>query len=124
VVGVTGRPHFTPQERNPVSIGKEAGWASELVWTQNLTTNLITYLQTKFLYKTINLPVVLCEHETWFLALREEQRLKVFENRVLMSIFRPRKDEVTGGLRKQLNEKLYNLYSSPNIITMIKQRMR
>jgi hypothetical protein len=63
------------------------------------------------------------EHH-WFLTLREEQRFKVFENRVLMSIFGPRKDEVTGGLRKQLNEKLYNLYSSPNIITMIKQKMR
>jgi hypothetical protein len=46
----------------------------------------------------------------------------VFENRVLRRIFGLRRDEVTGGCRKLLNEKLHNLYSSPNIIRMIKSR--
>jgi hypothetical protein len=45
---------------------------------------------------------------------------RVFDNRVLRRIFVPNKDEVTGDLRKLHNEELYNLYSSPNIITMIK----
>jgi hypothetical protein len=53
--------------------------------------------------------------------LREEHRLRVFENRVLSRIFGP-KDEVTGGWRKPHNEELHNLYSSPSIIRMIKSR--
>jgi hypothetical protein len=61
--------------------------------------------------------------ETWSLTLREEHRLWVFENRVLRRIFGPKRDEVTGGWRKLHNEELYNLYSSPNIIRIIKSRM-
>jgi hypothetical protein len=48
----------------------------------------------------------------------------VFENRVLRTIFGPKRDEVTGGWRKLHNEELHNLYSSPNIIRMIKSRRR
>jgi hypothetical protein len=55
------------------------------------------------------------------LLLREEHRLRVFENRVLRRIFGPKRDEVTGGWRKLHNEELHNLYSSPNIIRMIKE---
>jgi hypothetical protein len=54
--------------------------------------------------------------------LREEHRLKVFENRVPKRIFGPKRDEVTGRWRKLHNEKLRNLYSSPSIIRMIKSR--
>jgi hypothetical protein len=68
------------------------------------------------IYKTIILPVVLYGRETWSLALREENRLRVFENRVLRRIFGPWRDEVTGEWRKLRNEKLHNLYSSPDII--------
>jgi len=50
--------------------------------------------------RTIILPVVLYECETWSLTLREEHRLRVSENRVLRRIFRPRRDEVTGEWRK------------------------
>jgi hypothetical protein len=60
--------------------------------------------------------------ETWSLTLREEHRLRVFENRVLRRIFGPKRDEVTGDRRKLHNEELHNLYSSPNIIRMIKSR--
>jgi hypothetical protein len=61
----------------------------------------------------------------WSLTLREEHRLRVFENRVLRRIFGPKRDEVTGGWRKLHNEKLHNLYSSRSIIRMIKlRRMR
>jgi hypothetical protein len=66
--------------------------------------------------------VVLYGCETWSLALREEHRLRVFENRVLRRIFRPKRDEVTGGWRKLHNEELHSLYSSPNIIRTIKPR--
>jgi hypothetical protein len=53
-------------------------------------------------------------------VLREEHRLRVFENRVLRRIFGPKIDEVTGGWRKLHNEELHNLYSSPSIIRLIK----
>jgi hypothetical protein len=77
------------------------------------------------IYKTIILPVVLYGCETWSLTLREERRLRVFENRVPRRIFGPKRDHVTGDWRKLHNEELHNLYSLPNIIRMIKsKRMR
>jgi len=69
--------------------------------------------------RTIILPVVLCGCETWSLTLREELRLRVFENRVLRRIFGPKRDEVTGELH---NEELNYLYCSPNIVRVIKSR--
>jgi hypothetical protein len=54
--------------------------------------------------------------------LREERRLRVFENRVLREIFGPKRDEVTGEWRKLHNEELHNLYSSSNIVRVIKSR--
>ena len=59
--------------------------------------------------------------ETWSLTLREEHRLRVFENRVLRRIFVPKRDEVTEDWRKLHNEKLNDVYS-PNIIHVIKLR--
>jgi hypothetical protein len=58
------------------------------------------------------------------LTLREEHRLRVFENRVLRRIFGPKRDEVTGAWRKLHNEELRGLYSSPSIIRIIKLRRR
>jgi hypothetical protein len=72
------------------------------------------------IFKTIILPVVLYGCETWSLTLREEHRLKVFENRVLRRIFGPKRDEVTGKWRKLLNEELHDFYSSPSIIRIMK----
>jgi hypothetical protein len=53
---------------------------------------------------------------------KEEHRLRVFENRVMRRIFGPKRDEVTGEWRKFQNEKLHNLYSSPDIIRQVKSR--
>jgi hypothetical protein len=72
------------------------------------------------IYKTVILPVVLYGCETWSLTLREEHRLRVFENRVLRRIFGSKRGEVTGDWRKLHNEELHRLYSSPNIIRMMK----
>jgi hypothetical protein len=58
--------------------------------------------------------------ETWSLTLREEHRLRVFENKVLRRTFGPKRDEVTRGWRKLHNEELRDLYSSPSIIRIIK----
>jgi hypothetical protein len=73
------------------------------------------------MYKTIILFVVLYGCEIWSLTLREEHRLRVFENRVLR-IFGPKRDEVTAEWRKLHNEELHDLYSSPSIIRIIKSR--
>jgi hypothetical protein len=58
--------------------------------------------------------------ETWSLTLREEHRLRVFENRVLRIIFGPKRGEVTGGWRKLHNEALPDLSSSPSVIRILK----
>ena len=68
------------------------------------------------------LPVILYGCETWSFTLRVKRRLRVFENRVLRIIFGPKRDEVTGEGRKVHNEELDNLYSSPNIVRVIKSR--
>ncbi|KAJ4429974.1 hypothetical protein ANN_22178 [Periplaneta americana] len=74
------------------------------------------------IYKTVILPVVLYGCETWTLTLRDEQRLRVFENKVLRKIFGAKRDEVTGEWRKLHNAELYELYPSPDIIRNIKSR--
>jgi hypothetical protein len=58
----------------------------------------------------------------WSLTMREERRLRVFENRVLRRVFGPKRDEVTGESRKLHSEELNDLYSSPNIVRVIKSR--
>jgi hypothetical protein len=68
------------------------------------------------------LHVILYDCETRSLTLREEHRLRVFENGVLRRMFAPKRDEVMVGWRKLHNEELHNLYSSPSIIRMIKSR--
>ena len=73
-------------------------------------------------YKTIILLVVLYGCETWSLTLREEHRLRVFENKVLKKIFGVKRDEITGEWRKLHNDELHTLYSSPSIIINLKSR--
>jgi len=74
------------------------------------------------IYRTIILPVVLYGCEAWSLTLRKERKLRVFENIVLRRIFGPRRDEVTGDWRRLHNVELNDLFSSPNILRVIKSR--
>jgi len=75
------------------------------------------------IYRTcIILPVVLYGCETWSLKLREERRLRVFENRVLRRIFGSKRDEVREDWRKLHNEELNDLYCAPNIVGVTKSR--
>jgi hypothetical protein len=90
---------------------------------QNLLSSRLLSRNVKIkIYKTIILPVVLYGCETLSLTVREEHRLRVFENMVLRRIFGPKRDEVTGGWRKLHNEELHGLYSSPSIVRVIKAR--
>jgi hypothetical protein len=74
------------------------------------------------MYKTIILPVVLYGYETFSPTLREEHRLRVFENRVPRRIYGSKGDEMTGVWRKLHNKELHNLYSSSSIIRIIKSK--
>ena len=86
-----------------------------LLYSRLLSKNLKIQI-----YRTIILPVVLYGCETWSLTLREERKLRLFENMVLRRIFGPKRDEVTGEWRRLHNEELHDLYSSPNIVRVIK----
>ena len=74
------------------------------------------------IFTKYNFPVVLYGCETWSPTLREESKLRVFENRALRKIFGPKRDEVTGKWRKLHNKELNDLYFSPNIVRVIKSR--
>jgi hypothetical protein len=73
-------------------------------------------------HRTVILPVVLYGCKAWSLTLREKHRLKMFENTMLRKICGPKRDDVTGKWRRLHNRELYHLYSSPNIIWVIKSR--
>jgi len=90
---------------------------------QNLLSSrlLSTNLKIK-IYRPIILPVVLYGCEAWSLILREERKMRVFENMVLRRIFGPGGDEVTGEWRRLHNEELNDLYSTHNIVRVIKSR--
>src|SRR5215469_8868359 len=74
------------------------------------------------IYRTIILPVVLYGCGTWSLTLREERRLRVFENRVLRRVLGPKRDEVIGEWRKLHNEEPRDLYYLPDIVCVVKSR--
>ena len=64
---------------------------------QNLLSSSLLSKNIKIkIYRTIILPVILYGCETWMLILRDEHRLRVFENRMLRSIFGPKRDMITG----------------------------
>ena len=87
-----------------------------------LSSNLLSKNLKIKIHRTIILPVVVYGCETWSLTLREERRLKASEHRVVRRIFGPMRDEETGEWRKLHNEDLNDLYSSPNIVRVIKSR--
>jgi len=74
------------------------------------------------IHRIVILPVTFYGCGTWSLTIREECRLRVFVNRVLRRIFGNKRDEITGKWRKVHNEELNDLYSSPNIVCVIKSR--
>jgi len=92
-----------------------------IIWYRIFVFQLSKNLQIK-IYITIILPVVLYGCETWSLTVREERRLRMFDNRVLGRIFGPKRDEVKRACRTLHNENHGDLYSPPNIVRVIKSR--
>jgi hypothetical protein len=89
---------------------------------QNLLSSRLISNNLKIkIYTTVPLPVVLYGCETWSLTLGEEHTLMVSENRVLRKIFGPKREE-DGSWRKLHNDELHSVYSSPNVIRVIKSR--
>jgi len=90
---------------------------------QNLLSSSLLSKSLKIkIYRTIILLVVLYGCETWSLTLREERRLRVFENMVLRRILGSKRDKVTGEWRKLHNEELNDLYCLPNVFRVVKSR--
>jgi hypothetical protein len=90
---------------------------------QNLLSSSLLSKTLKIkIYRNIILPVVLYGCETWSLTLREESRLRVFENRAQRRVFEPNRVELTGEWRKLHNEELRDLYFLPNIVRVVKSR--
>ena len=117
-LGVTNTNNIREEIKRRINMGNACYYSLEKILTSRL---LSKKLKVKT-FTTIILPVVLYGCETWSLTLREEQRLRVFENKVLGKIFGAKKDEITGEWRKLHNAELHALYSSPNIIRSLKSR--
>ena len=113
---LTNQNSIQEEIKNRLKLGNACYHSVQNLLSSNLLSNNLKFK----IYITIILPVVLYGCETWSLTLREERRLRVFENRVLRRVFGAKRDKVTGEWRKLHNEKLNNLYSSPNIVRVIK----
>jgi len=91
---------------------------------QNLFSSCLQFKNFKIkIYRIIIFPPVLYGCETWSLLLGEKRRLRVFENKVLRRIYVSKREEVTGERRKLHNEKLNDLYCTPNTVRVIKSRI-
>jgi hypothetical protein len=92
---------------------------------QNLLSSSLLSKNTKIkIYRTAILPAVLYGCGAWYLTLREEHRLRESKNRVLRKMFGPKLDKITGEWRRPHSEKLCHLFSSPNIIWVLKSRRK
>ena len=117
-LGTTSKNQNSFQEE--IKIRLKSGNACDHA-VQNLLSSCLLSKNSKIkLYRTtIILFVILSGCETWSLTMREERRLRLFENRLFRRIFGLKSDEVTSEQRKLHNEKFNDLYSSPKIVLMI-----
>ena len=106
---ITNRNEIQKEIKHRLNSGNACYYALQRLLSQLLSKNKLK------IYKTVILPVILYGCETWTLTLREEKRLRVFENKVLRKIFGPTRDEETGEWRRLHNSELNDLYGKPDI---------
>ena len=114
-VMVTNTNDTREEIKHRISMGNPCYYSLEKI----LSSHLLSKKLKVNTYKTIILPVVLYRCETWSLTLREEHRLRVFENEIIGKIFGAKKDEITGEWRKLHNAELHALYSSPKLLGIL-----
>ena len=115
---ITNRNEIQKEIKHRLNSGNACYYALQRLLSSRLLSKNIKLK----IYKTVILPVILYGCETWTLTLREEKRLRVFENKVLRKIFGPKRDEETGEWRRLHNTELKDLYGKPDIIRTIKSR--
>ncbi|KAJ4448413.1 hypothetical protein ANN_10429 [Periplaneta americana] len=115
---VTNINYIREEIKHRINMGNACYYSVEKLLSSNLLSKILKFR----IYKTVILPVVLYGCETWTLTLREELRLRVFENKVLRKIFGAKRNEVIGEWGKLHNTELHALYFSPDIIRNIKSR--
>ena len=113
---ITNRNEIQKEIKHRLNSGNACYYALQRLLSSRLLSKNIKLK----IYKTVILPVILYGCETWTLTLREEKRLRVFENKVLRKIFGPKRDEETGEWRRLHNTELKDLYGKPDIIRKIK----
>jgi hypothetical protein len=114
---LTNQNDIRDEIKSRLNSGKACYYSVQNLLSSRLISNNLKIKE----YKTVILPVVLYGCETWSLTLREEHRLRVFENGVLRRIFGPKREE-DGSWRKLHNDELHSLYSSSNTVRVIKSR--
>ncbi|PSN38555.1 hypothetical protein C0J52_14819 [Blattella germanica] len=115
---ITNRNEIQKEIKHRLNSGNACYYALQRLLSSRLLSKNIKLK----IYKTVILPVILYGCETWTLTLREEKRLRVFENKVLRKIFGPKRDEETGEWRRLHNTELKDIYGKPDIIRTIKSR--
>ena len=110
-----------PKKYNFLGISGAESEQGYIVLTDVTTIEVLKNVKIKSI-RIMILPVVSCGHESWSLTLRREPRLRMFENKVLRKLFRPKRVEGTGEWRRLRSEELSDLYSLPYIIRVIKSR--
>ena len=110
-----------PRKNNFLGISGAESEQVYIVLTDVTTIKVLKNVKIKSV-RTMIMPVVSCGHESWSLTLRSEPRLRMFENKVLRKLFRPKRVEGAGAWRRLRSEELRELYSLPYIIRVIKSR--
>jgi hypothetical protein len=106
------RPRFTPIRKYSIRESTAESYFND-------TFSFYLLLSKHLKYKTV---IMIYDCETWSLTLREESRLRLFENKILRLNFEPKRDERRRQSRRLRKEELQNLYRSPNIVRTIKSR--
>ena len=115
---VTSKNEVTEEIKSRLASGNACFYSVQKL----LTSRLISRKLKLKIYRTVILPVILYGCESWSTTVADEQKLRVFENKILRKIYGPKRDEMTGEWRRLHNEELHGLYDSPDVVKIMKSR--